>query len=396
MQSFHQKLFFLLVLFLPSQLGYFFFPDWALVRGLRVDFLAPVIYFTDILLALLLTLWLLGKRKFPVNKTLLFFLAVFVFVNTGLAMVWQISIFKWVTVVEMVLLGLYVKDQWGSIKNGFWKALPVAIGYTAIIATFQFLLERTLGGLLYFLGERTFSSSIPGIALFSLWGREVLRPYGTFPHPNSLGSFGLVSFFLLASAPRKWLTYLGLGAAVFLVGISFSQNAWAVFVVSLIFYLLVKKKREQFSLGLLGAAVILSLLQPMVAKSMDGFILQEPITKRLILAKQAGEFFADSPLVGVGLGNFIAALPAVASWWLHPVHNIFLLVLVETGVVGFMFFGWLLMKSLVKALTAGNWGVAVALMVIVLTGLADHYWLTLHQNLLLFAIVVGIAHAKES
>ena len=60
-------------LFLPTQLGYHFWPKEAYVWGLRLDFLSPTIYLIDLLiLVLVLFSWsLLGKwlKKERENKT---------------------------------------------------------------------------------------------------------------------------------------------------------------------------------------------------------------------------------------------------------------------------------------------------------------------------------------
>src|SRR5260221_1150 len=48
------KLFTLFIVLLPVQLGLHFWPDWALVSGIRVDYLAPVIYLTDLIVIALL------------------------------------------------------------------------------------------------------------------------------------------------------------------------------------------------------------------------------------------------------------------------------------------------------------------------------------------------------
>jgi len=62
--------FYLLILFLPTQLGRHFFFDFSFVSGIRIDYLAPTIYLTDILVLLLFIAWVLnllgrhsGKRS---------------------------------------------------------------------------------------------------------------------------------------------------------------------------------------------------------------------------------------------------------------------------------------------------------------------------------------------
>ncbi|KKS80681.1 MAG: hypothetical protein UV56_C0012G0001, partial [Candidatus Woesebacteria bacterium GW2011_GWC1_43_10b] len=54
----HLKIFRVLLFLLPLQIGKHFWPDWSLVFGIRVDYLSPVIYLTDILVLTLLLVWL--------------------------------------------------------------------------------------------------------------------------------------------------------------------------------------------------------------------------------------------------------------------------------------------------------------------------------------------------
>ena len=51
------------ILFLPTQLGYHFWPPWAYVFGIRIDYLSPTVYFTDVIVVALALLLLFEKRK---------------------------------------------------------------------------------------------------------------------------------------------------------------------------------------------------------------------------------------------------------------------------------------------------------------------------------------------
>jgi hypothetical protein len=50
----HQKIFWLLIFLLPVQLGRHFWPDFSFVLGLKIDYLAPTVYLTDLLVLLIL------------------------------------------------------------------------------------------------------------------------------------------------------------------------------------------------------------------------------------------------------------------------------------------------------------------------------------------------------
>src|SRR5205823_5918646 len=75
------------------------------------------------------------------------------------------------------------------------------------------------------------------------------------------------------------------------------------------------------------------------------------IIRREELAEIALKHFYSSPLFGVGLNNFLIAtatseLITGPSRFLQPVHNIFLLTLSETGLVGFLGFLLLVIAAL--------------------------------------------------
>ena len=108
--------------------------------------------------------------------------------------------------------------------------------------------------------------------------------------------------------------------------------------------------------------------------------------KRMGLNISALKMVVDSPIFGVGAGNFTKSLDKYQKgnfYWLQPVHNILLLALSEVGTVGVIVF-WRFLKGRLKKI---NWWIGVIIMV---TGLVDHYWLTLPQNTWLLAIILGI------
>lgn len=212
----------------------------------------------------------------------------------------------------------------------------------SIVGIGQFLLGRTLG--FTFLGERTFSISTPGIALQNFFDKEHLRAYSFFSHPNSLAGylFVLVIIFFRKLKPL-WLTVL-ISFTAFLLTFSLSAFSGALFGLPILF---------------------------------TGFDLNAPeISERVQLINISKEVVAKNFLIGQGLGTF----PLINSL-MQPVHNIFLLALSETGVVGFGALCFLFFKLLKR-----NWYIFIFVLI---TGLLDHYWLTLQQNMILFSLVYG-------
>jgi O-antigen ligase len=176
------------------------------------------------------------------------------------------------------------------------------------------------------------------------------RVGGTIGSPNTAASYLTL---LLAPAlgllltPLKgryqWLaaSAFGLGAVALLL--TFSRGGWLAFTVSITLLCLLA-----FYRGWLSLRVILT----MVAIAVLLFALfREPITARLFgddagtarsrvtLARLAFRMIKDRPVLGIGANNFGTVLqqyitPEFYGEFLFAVHNKYLLVWAETGIVG--------------------------------------------------------------
>ena len=110
----------LFILLLPTQLGYHFWPKWAYVFGVRVDYLSPTLYLTDILAAILLVLWIHENRKRRVRlskNNKLVILSILAFLNVVFALVSQLAILKWIKIGELYLIARILMED-AELKTG--------------------------------------------------------------------------------------------------------------------------------------------------------------------------------------------------------------------------------------------------------------------------------------
>ena len=393
----HQKLFWLLVFFLPTQLGYHFWPDWAYVLGLRVDYLSPTLYLTDLLVLAILILWLKNER--PRLKPAFFSLAVLVFLlaNSFLATNSGAAEYKLVKLVEFGLLGFYVAKNRRSLPLVL-QALSGAVIYSSLIALGQFFKQASLGSLFWWLGERTFSLATPGIAKAVIKGRLLLRAYATFSHPNVLAGFVLVSLILITGSrgPHRWLKNLALILGGFVLVISFSRSTWFAALLVFAWRIYCRLAKSKARAGLFLFTLVAGAALFYFSQSLSG---PEAVKQRFQLIKTAALMIKAHPLAGVGLNNFVVRLPDFwqtpqAVRFLQPVHNLFLLAAAETGLVGLVLFFWFLYLTYKKLLIM-NSELLIVLSSILLLGFFDHYWFTLQQAQLLFAIILGLGWAKK-
>lgn len=380
---------FALVFLLPTQLAYHFWPQFSYVHGLRVDYLAPAIYLTDIFIVLL----------FPYLKKW-FYLLPLVFlalINTVFAQVPLPAFLKWLVVFKMAILGLYFYScDRHKLKGTIVSALSLSLIFFFIIGFGQFILQRTIGGPLYLLGERSFTASTPGISLVNFFGKNIMRAYSTFSHPNSFAGFVVVSFLVLLSFysnhSKIFLKGLVVLFAVALLSLflTFSLNAivGVCFVVTLFFALryfpkIIKKIKVFFPIVAIGLSLLFGIVSGVLPKEVS---LSKTYKERVVLAGYAIQAFSQEPVLGVGLNNFFIATKSI-----QPPHNIYLIVLSETGIVGMvmLFFWWskLFSRRLNKYLF-------LAIFFVLTTGLFDHYWFTLQQNQLLLSLLLGLSVRK--
>lgn len=355
MSKVKEIIFIFLLIFFPSQLGFHFWPQWSFINGIRIDYFSPTLYMTDILLGLLFLFQIPSlKLKIPRNQIYFFpVIAICILLNVYFSLSPVVSIYKWLKILESGFLIWFVKTQKINLK---WLTIPVF--YEALLVFWQILNQGSAGGLWYLLGERFFNAGTPGIANTSINGQLFLRPYGTFPHPNVLGGWMAVVSSLVLNPKTKFLAFIS-------VLMSLSRSAILSLVIS-------NKKI---------LVVALLVLLPFLLHS-------QSLTVRWQLTNVALQQFLKSPLVGTGLGTsplyqWDSSLNYALSF--QPIHNIYLLVLSETGLLGFGLFLFLIFKSLKKS---------KLILPILFIGLFDHYFLTLQQGQLLFALVLGLTFRK--
>ncbi len=413
MTKIHRFFFFLTILFLPAQLGRHFWPEWVFILGRRVDYLSPTVYLTDILILLTIFFWLLAnkfsifnfqfsikRRNFQFSIFVILLLCLFIGLNLFFAENKPIAIYFWLKVLEFTMFGYYIvktKPKASDVTLG----LSVAIFYSSVIAIIQFFLQHSIGGPLWFLGERTFSSQTPGIAQINVCinqCRLLLRPYATFPHPNVLGGFLAITVpllifnfkFLIFNQTKKIqifkLTTIALGMIALIL--TFSRSAWLVGALGIGWIFIPKKLKTLYTFCSVATFLVGIFLVKDFAGTSESVIVREQLNSSTI------SLWNHSPLFGIGLGNFLTELPRILPvrtiYFLQPVHNIYLLILSETGIVGFGIFFFLII-SVVNKIRNSSIIIHNSFFMILLLGLIDHYPITLQQGQLLFTLFLAFS-----
>jgi hypothetical protein len=354
----------LLSFLLPTQLAFHFNNFQNSVYGFNIDYLIPTLYLTDIVAVLIIAL---GVRKIKFSKSYMLYAIsymVFMLLNIYISDYFISSLYKWLKVTEMILLGTIIfNTKKFDVFKHFVKPLSYSTVIVCVLGILQHINRGSIGGFFYALGERAYLYDYPNIAPY---------PYSTFSHPNSFAGFLLVFGIFLIQFKSK-----------------FRPNFfWSLITLTVINLVLTNSLNVYFTIVFL----IILKFKNNIGNLLFIDLSQRFVTHRIELIKASLQMIKENFWLGVGLNNFIPNLVKVSntylnSWELQPVHNIFLLVFSETGIIGLYAFCFMLYATL----TAYN----LPLIAILFTGLSDHYWITLQQNILLFVFTLVIARKNK-
>jgi O-antigen ligase len=396
-------LFFLVILFLPTQLGKHFWPEFSYIYSLRIDYLSPTLYFWDLLVLMLITTWALERPRMNKSAQILF---LFFLLTQSVSLVHSQNIGAGLVRLQQFFLvgvfGLYIaSSSFSKIKIPLFLGLLAGVSSESLIGVGQFLKGSSLGFWLF--GERSFSISTPSIANFNFFGKIFLRPYATFSHPNVFAGYlstALPLLVFLQQHIKKHIRLLNLTLVIsFSAGIlTFSRISIMALIIEATF---IMRRKIKWLL------ILLILIFPVIFTRFNSALSFDSLSliRRGDLAEIAIIQFYQSPIFGSGLNNFInqvstSSLVSGPSRFLQPVHNIFLLTLSETGILGFvgfmLFIGYPLLKLWKKRDLIFSKYLFFAWGILIFLGMFDHYFLTLPQGQRIFFLIWGLSMLEYS
>jgi len=410
------------------------------------EYLNAYLYVTDLLIFLLIVLWLarprrrdfhvsLVKSRLFAGKRGLIAAAVCFFVagifSLASALNFELGFYQLFKLGEFLLLFAYFFANARALNHRVLAGFFIASGVVqSFWAALQFFTQSSLS--LKILQESPIHPDLPYVANFFVGDDKFIRAYGGFPHPNVLAAFLLISLFSLCflflernQADGGKGTSVGkaieraLYAVVFfvlLLGLilTFSRIALVVYVGGTIlflgFILFSKILWSRYGEATYPLILIVSIstvalfiiFSPYLNARFHVSSQEEAVVNRVRYSEESTHQIQQSPFFGVGVGNFIPAFKNSAGGqneeFYQPVHNIYLLIASETGIIGllsFLFFiGFILFQSgrmvLASRATALLAMYGVLFLLFLTLGFFDHFFWTLQQGRLMFWIIAGI------
>lgn len=375
----------------------------TLVNNIHVNYLVPTLSVIDLGVFLFLFASLIEnnfvfkkiyiKYKQPLLLFLVFLLAQNIFFRDILVSLNSVRFFAYI----LAFLILVEEFQKNGIKRKEITIvslfLLISTVLQAMIGYIQFEKGVSLG--LNFFGESKVAAGLLGSSFVSLSGNEILRSYGTFPHPNMLAGFFLLSFFfslyLLKNIEKKFsfLPYITILTSIIFIIPTFSRvTILVLFLCILVLGITFLFKRKVFFsfTPVLLIERFFSLFEGGDLGAID----------RVNLIKVFPSVFKENIFQGTGLGRFVlfmgdrAPVTKGGLFLLQPVHNVVLLLLSELGIFGFSSFCFLfytIIKKNIKSLTLVSVLILFSLFVI---SMFDHYLVSLPQGIAMFWCFIGL------
>ena len=427
----------LTVFLIPTNLSYHWISKEAYVRGLLVDYLIPKLYLSDIPVLMLLLLWLVSrtkklvagwKRQFTVTEHIFSTVKLWLIqygwlLIIAVILLWRsvdserpmAAIWLWLKLVQWGLFFWWLKSHLlrltGKVAALVVTPLTVSLFFQSVVAMVQFVSQRSVGGY-WLLGETRLDFS--SFVAKSEWlGNLRIIPYGTTPHPNVLGGFltvGMMMLWLTTGLHRKNRPYQKMSIVVScflsLVALFITQavSAWMALVLGVFLIGYFSTSSKQVGKVLRKKWLLLTVSVGMVMVWALTKLPSSSVERRVELVKIAGRMFLANPAFGIGLNQFSAQLEkfgtvAAVTRFVQPVHNIYLLWIVETGLVGLISVGilfyFLWQQTTHYALRTTHLKFMIPLLMLSVIGLVDHYPLTLQQGQLLLILGLWLATAKQ-
>jgi hypothetical protein len=242
----------------------------------------------------------------------------------------------------------------------------------SVLGVYQVITQKVTASTLLGVSEKL--PQTPGVSVIFTEGERFLRAYGTFDHPNIYAAYIVIGIFMVLGvlfthhSTRLERIYAQSALALMSMGlfVGFSRSAYlSLFVggVVLVGYLWTNKNTslrntfaQSIGIGFLVTLVMCFVYAPHIqARYMSTDVLESSsVTERIDLYTNAQQLVEKHWHQGIGIGNYTVAVaqenPELTGYTNQPVHNVYMLMIVELGIAGIFVFMLLLYESIKQLL----------------------------------------------
>ncbi len=312
----------------------------------------------------------------------------------------------------------YEESQFSTSK--IIGSLFLSIFFQASLGIYQFLMQFSPAN--KFLGLAVRNADITGASVVETVSGRWLRAYGGLDHPNILGGVLAISLIITAyllaerkmirsktEAATSLLLFIFYFIALTALFFTFSRGSWLAYVTGLLVLLAILiYNSDRWMLGRYLALIFFSVVMLFIvafpyrdlafartagAWQGQGRLEQKSLDERGSYVTQAGSLIRECWIFGAGAGNYTQAIEErdivkQEAWFYQPVHNSFLLLFAQSGIlslVSFLAFLYFLIRKDRRAVYSG--AVLAALVILMIF---DHWLISLPFGLIFLFLVLGL------
>ncbi len=363
--SLHKYILYTFVFFLPWHMIYIVREVFC--GGEKWQYGTIGIYISDIILAL----WILLSVYLYKELILTYIFKRFRFLLVGLLL----SLWGFVSIIwaDDKMLAFYFAIKFSMALDLFFlvQIIPFKI-YDISIVFLVSVFIQSLIGLYQFITQQTFAQKFLGLqyhdvfsggnAIVHMSGERWLRAYGGAPHPNIFGTVLLcallLGIFLFIKNRDKILskTLILIAISVITANIlyTFSRTIWLTSFFCILAFVIYIYKNKKYNLRQITVPLLLITATILLIVSLshnlffnrvsqDTTLAHNSIFDRALYLSQSKSLISSHLFNGAGIGNYTNTLKKESQikrplWQYQPVHNIYLLITSETGLIGFGLF----------------------------------------------------------
>ena len=291
-----------------------------------------------------------------------------------------------------------------------------SIFFQALLGIYQFITQSSFA--FKYLGLAEHDADTLGTAVVETANGRWMRAYGGMDHPNILGGVLAISLIFIAYflAKKKMLNnrkdvissillFVFYFIDLFALFFTFSRSAWLALIIgllTLLFVLIFKKDRltlKRFIAVLFFSLILICInvapYQDLLMARIDPQtrLEKKSIDERLAYINQASDLSKQHLISGVGVGNYGVVTAAAdnnkkSAFDYQPVHNVFLLILAESGIfslISFFTFLFFLIRNGRREVYA--WAILMPLLVLMLL---DHWLISLPYGVFFLFLLLGL------
>ena len=346
---------------------------------------------------------------------------------SGLSIIWSVNssvaLEHWIVLLEAGVIFLVLISRVVSFNGLAWTI--IASGFIqATIAITQSLLQVVPGSTIFGMAQQT--ADMLGTSVVETDSSRWLRAYGTFPHPNILGGWLVVSLLSLIAVSRGLvqevkgakdkitkmrfaIRYLFFAVIVFGLLATFSRSAWLAALIGIGIFIIISIKEKLFrrlAIKLTGILIIVVVLfgalfpDQLSSRINNQDRLEVKSTQERVAGfGEAWEVIKQNRILGTGIGNYGLAVHqdidnSQPSYYYQPAHNVLMLVWAELGIVvlfSILYFlsSIFMRKKRMRILRAG-----ILFLPIIIISLFDHYLWSLYSGMMILMVYFSIFFLK--